>query len=64
MINVSNIAKQKVETLMIEDGFNPSTDFIRVGVKSGGCSGLSYELEFDKNRKESDKYIFHNGTLI
>ena len=51
MINVSNIAKQKVETLMIEDGFNPSTDFIRVGVKSGGCSGLSYELEFDKKSK-------------
>ena len=33
MINVSNIAKQKVETLMIEDGFNPSTDFIRVELK-------------------------------
>ena len=64
MINVSNIAKQKVETLMIEDGFNPSTDFIRVGVKSGGCSGLSYELEFDKTRKESDKLFENNGVKI
>ena len=64
MINVSNIAKQKVETLMIEDGFNPSTDFIRVGVKSGGCSGLSYELEFDKNRNESDKLFENNGVKI
>ncbi|MGB1349653.1 MAG: HesB/IscA family protein [Flavobacteriaceae bacterium] len=64
MINVSNNAKQKVETLMIEDGFNPSTDFIRVGVKSGGCSGLSYELEFDKNRNKSDKLFENNGVKI
>ena len=47
MINVSNTAKQKVKSLMIEDGFDPTTDFVRVGVKSGGCSGLSYKLEFD-----------------
>jgi iron-sulfur cluster assembly protein len=64
MINVSNIAKQKVETLMIEGGFNTSTDFIRVGVKSGGCSGLSYELEFDKNRNKSDKLFENNGVKI
>ena len=64
MINVSNIAKQKVETLMIEDGFNPSTDFIRVGVKSGGCSGLTYDLNFDKKINENDKVYEDNGVRI
>ena len=44
MIKVSETAKKKVLELMQEDGFNPTSDFIRVGVKSGGCSGLSYDL--------------------
>ena len=57
MINVSETAKIKVEALMKEDGFNPKTDFVRVGVKSGGCSGLSYDLKFDKNQDKNDKLL-------
>lgn len=64
MINVSEIAKRQVETLMKEDGFNPKTDFVRVGVKSGGCSGLSYELKFDKTKLDSDKVFEDNGIQI
>jgi len=64
MINVSNTAKQKVMSLMTEDGFDPKTDFVRVGVKSGGCSGLSYKLEFDNIRNESDKLFENNGVKI
>ena len=64
MINVSEVAKSKVETLMQEDGFNPGTDFVRVGVKSGGCSGLSYDLKFDKSQNESDKLFEDNGIKI
>ncbi len=64
MINVSNTAKQKVKSLMIEDGFDPTTDFVRVGVKSGGCSGLSYKLEFDNIQNESDKLFENNGVKI
>ncbi|MDG1778281.1 MAG: iron-sulfur cluster assembly accessory protein [Flavobacteriaceae bacterium] len=64
MINVSETAKIKVETLMQEDGFNPKTDFVRVGVKSGGCSGLSYDLKFDKSQNESDKLFEDNGIKI
>ncbi len=64
MINVSDTAKDKVQNLMEEDGFNPNTDFVRVGVKSGGCSGLSYDLKFDKNQKETDKVFESNGIKI
>ena len=46
MIKISDIAKNKVIELMTNDGYNPNEDFIRVGVKSGGCSGLSYDLNF------------------
>ena len=64
MINVSDTAKHKVQNLMKEDGFNPNTDFVRVGVKSGGCSGLSYDLKFDKDKKENDKVFESNGVKI
>jgi len=50
--------------LMEEDGFDPSRNFIRVGVKSGGCSGLSYELTFDKEQGENDKLFQDNGISI
>ncbi|MDA0177751.1 MULTISPECIES: HesB/IscA family protein [Mesoflavibacter] len=64
MIKVSETAKKKVIELMNDDGFNPSTDYIRVGVKSGGCSGLSYDLKFDKTKAEDDKVFEDNDIKI
>lgn len=49
---------------MTEGGFNVSDDFVRVGVKSGGCSGLSYELDFDNSKGESDKLFEDNDVKI
>ena len=48
----------------MEDGFDHSTDFVRVGVKSGGCSGLSYQLKFDKMIQDNDKIFEDNGIKI
>ncbi len=64
MIKVSDIAKSKVVELMSEDGYNATTDYVRVGVKSGGCSGLSYDLKFDKTHEEEDKVFEDNGVKI
>lgn len=64
MIKVSDTAKRKVRELMTEDGFNPSTDYVRVGVKSGGCSGLSYDLSFDNKQEETDKIFEENEVRI
>lgn len=64
MIKVSETAKKKVIELMGDDGFDANTDFIRVGVKSGGCSGLSYDLKFDKTQKDEDKVFEDNGVKI
>lgn len=64
MIKVSESAKHKVVSLMIEEGFDATTDFVRVGVKSGGCSGLSYELKFDKSAADTDKVFEDNEVRI
>ncbi len=64
MIKVSETAKSKVLQLMQDDGFDPTNDYVRVGVKSGGCSGLSYDLKFDKSQIEGDKLFEDNGVKI
>ncbi|PKP26088.1 MAG: iron-sulfur cluster assembly accessory protein [Bacteroidetes bacterium HGW-Bacteroidetes-2] len=64
MIKVSDTAKVKIAQLMAEEGFSQEQDFVRVGVKSGGCSGLSYELKFDKNSQDEDKVFVDNAVKI
>ncbi|HEU0136403.1 MAG TPA: iron-sulfur cluster assembly accessory protein, partial [Flavobacterium sp.] len=64
MIKVSDTAKKKIVDLMSDDGFDAKVDYVRVGVKSGGCSGLSYELKFDKNLHENDKLFEDNDIKI
>ena len=64
MIKVTSDATKKVSKLMEEEGFNPNHHFVRVGVKSGGCSGLSYDLSFDKIQSEADKLFEDNQVRI
>ena len=64
MIKVSETAKRKIINLMDEDGFNILEHFVRVGVKSGGCSGLSYELNFDQAQLDDDKVFEDNDVKI
>lgn len=64
MIKVSDTASKKIVEMMKDDGFDASKDYVRVGVKSGGCSGLSYELTFDKSLGENDKLFEDNDVKI
>ena len=64
MIKVAKSAKDKVSSLMKDEGYDPLKDYVRVGVKSGGCSGLSYKLDFTNDRPEGDKLIEDNGVKI
>ena len=63
MFEITNIAKNKLLSLMSEEGFNDNC-FVRIGVETGGCSGLSYKLNFDKNKNDSDKLIEKNGSKV
>jgi iron-sulfur cluster assembly protein len=63
MITVSNEAKQHAINLMKEEN-RPADSFIRVGVEGGGCSGLSYKLEFDNVVKDGDQMFEDKGIKI
>jgi iron-sulfur cluster assembly protein len=64
MIKVSESASKRIVDMMNQDGFDPTSDYVRVGVKSGGCSGLSYELKFDKEIGDTDKVFEDNNIKI
>ncbi len=62
MIKVSDTAKNQAIRLMQEE--DKDDLFIRVGVKGGGCSGLMYNLEFDNQMREDDKWFEDNGVKV
>ena len=63
MITVSENAKKHAIDLIAKEN-HPEGTFIRVGVDGGGCSGLSYKLEFDHNLKEGDQMFEDKGIKV
>ena len=52
MVTVSETAAKKLNSLIEESGFK--TPYVRVSIKGGGCSGLSYDLSFDTEQQPAD----------
>lgn len=63
MITISNSAKEYIHQLMVKEGHDDGS-FVRVGVKGGGCSGLSYEMKFDNVVKENDQVFEDKGVKL
>ena len=65
MIYVSDKAKEKVEKLMQEAHIEGQPDFfLRVSVVGGGCSGLSYKMDFDNQSKPTDQVFEDKGIKV
>src|SRR5688572_11457274 len=64
-IQVTEKAKERVLQLIQEAGHgNDSSYFLRVSVVGGGCSGLSYKMDFDNQLKAADQVFEHNGVKV
>ena len=63
MIKVSSVAKDYIGKLMADQQVGPE-GFLRVGVKSGGCSGLEYLMNFDTAKKEGDQEFEDKGVKV
>ena len=61
VIATDSAVKKLIELKAAEPGEN---SFLRMGVKPGGCSGLSYEMFFDTERSENDIFESYNGVEI
>ncbi len=63
MIFVAESAKEKITE--IRSSSKMADDFfVRVSVVSGGCSGLSYKLDFDNESKPNDQVFEDNGVKV
>jgi iron-sulfur cluster assembly protein len=63
MIFVADSAKEKIAEL--KSNSNLTNDhFVRVSVTSGGCSGLSYKLDFDDSNNPDDQEFEDNGIKV
>jgi len=62
MINISDPARDRLLDLLSKD--DGDADYVRVGVESGGCSGLSYNLDFESTKNDDDELIDNNGIKL
>ena len=62
MVTITDSAKEKLLVLLAKEG--DDMKFVRVGVNSGGCSGLTYELGFDKVQDKDDELIQNNEVSL
>src|SRR5690606_41892423 len=63
MITITEKENSRVLEIMKAENYDP-TYFVRVAVESGGCSGLSYKLNFDNEEKKGDQVFEVEGIKI
>lgn len=63
MIQISPEAALKIASLKKEDGKDDAA-FLRVEVKKGGCSGLSYKMNFETDARTGDKFFESHGQKV
>lgn len=61
-VSLSPVALKRVRELMESQSLQHA--FLRMGVKGGGCSGLSYNLEFDTELSKFDKQFDIDGVKV
>lgn len=64
MLFVAESAKEKIVELLQAEGRAPGEYFVRVSVTSGGCSGLTYNMEFDNRSRPDDQVFEDNGIKV
>jgi iron-sulfur cluster assembly protein len=63
MVTVSEKAKTHLKDLKTQQGYDDNY-FLRVSVVGGGCSGLSYKMDFDKENKKDDQVFEDKGVKV
>ncbi len=63
MLFVADSAKAKIDDIKMQDGITQE-HFIRVSVTSGGCSGLTYKMDFDNEEQPNDQIFNDNGVKV
>lgn len=63
MIQITDKAAGQLQSLRQQEGYDQEHN-VRVSVKGGGCSGLMYDLSFDREQKDSDEVFEDKGMKV
>jgi iron-sulfur cluster assembly protein len=63
MVFVSEDAKKQIAEIKTKEHLGEDY-FVRVSVTSGGCSGLSYNMDFDNEERPKDQVFHDNGIKV
>jgi iron-sulfur cluster assembly protein len=63
-LSVTERAAARIRDIMTQNGVTEETHGVRLGVKSGGCSGLSYVLEIDEPADADRSYESHGIRIF
>lgn len=64
MVFVADSAKERISSILTDQKLDEKEYFVRVSVVSGGCSGLSYKMDFDNESQPNDQVFEDNGVKI
>ena len=64
MVFVANSAKERISNILTDQKLDEKEYFVRVSVVSGGCSGLSYKMDFDNESQPNDQVFEDNGVKV
>ena len=62
VIKLTDTAADRIKEIM--SNADSKTIGVRVGVKSGGCAGMSYIMEYAKDKKKNDEVIEEKGVKV
>ena len=63
VVSISEKAAEKIRYFAAKDGMNESVG-VRVAVKGGGCSGLTYDLSITDKELETDRIVQQHGVKV
>jgi iron-sulfur cluster assembly protein len=63
-LHVTDRAVERIRVAMAKEGISPQEGGLRLGVKGGGCSGLTYSISFDAHPRERDRIFEFGGVRI
>jgi len=64
MITITDQAVAAIRTAFKEENASPETAYLRVGVRGGGCSGMSYDLSVETEKRDGDIEIEKDGVRL
>ena len=64
MMIITESAVKAIKQAMAEENLKPEEAYLRIGVKGGGCSGLSYTLKFESEKGDGDTVIEKDGVRL